>query len=116
MRKTIKEDMLRAWQKYRYGADSEYDPNDPIQPSDNFEKGFMAGLEVALSNQWVSVEERLPDDRQEVVYMFRWRNPRTGVWHEDGIDACRYDIEYGFRTDNENVTYWMPVPELNPII
>lgn len=75
---------------------------------------FSNGAVFALSHQWISVNERLPEDRQQVVYMFRWRNPRTGVWHEDGVDACRYDKDYGFRTDNENVTFWMPVPELNP--
>ncbi len=35
--------MLRAWQNYRYGPNHDFDPNEPVKPSDNFEKGFMAG-------------------------------------------------------------------------
>lgn len=73
---------------------------------------YLTEAAEALATQWVSVRDRLPEDRQQIIYRYRWRNPKTGIWHDSGIDACRYDKDFGFRTDNENVICWMPVPPL----
>ncbi len=75
-------------------------------------RAYIAGHFEALASKWVSVRDGLPEDRQQIIYRYRWRNPKTGIWHDSGIDACRYDKDFGFRTDNENVICWKPVPPL----
>ncbi len=79
---------------------------------DTYAAAYLAGAAEALASQWVSVRVGLPEDRQQIIYRYRWRNPKTGIWHDSGIDACRYDKDFGFCTDNENVICWMPVPPL----
>ena len=59
MSKTIEEAMLRAWQRYRYGADHEFDPNDPVKPSENFEKGFEAAFALPLADRLTDTEKAM---------------------------------------------------------
>lgn len=76
----------------------------------------QAATEMAewlLSNQWVSVEDDLPKDKQNVfIRLVDGRN--TSGWYshsieewfisvgEIGVDDCLY----------ERVTHWMPIPPL----
>lgn len=84
----------------------------PYFDSKDIQQAYLAGATEALASQWVSVRDGLPEDRQQIIYRYRWRNPKTGIWHDSGIDACRYVKDFGFRTDNENVLCWLPIPPL----
>lgn len=106
MSKTIEEAMLRAWQEYRYGPDHEFDPDEPIKPSANFEKGFEAGQNFALAHQWRSVEDELPEDDDTVF-----------VSDENGYHIASYFNGEWYSSDDEftrNPQMWMPIPSLNP--
>lgn len=61
--------MRKAWYEYRFGPIREYDDweNHPVKPSDNFEKGFMAGYTACEQSLWRSVEEELPEFGQKVI-------------------------------------------------
>ena len=68
--------------------------------------------------QWISVDERLPDDETPVLIMLRgeiaigelrWEHPS----HEETYQACRYwDNPHDDGQDWQwpDVTHWMPLP------
>ena len=74
---------------------------------------FIEGAEWVLSNQWVSVEDELPKDKQNVFIRLAdgrstsgWYSHSIEEWFisigEIGGDDCLY----------ERVTHWMPIPPL----
>lgn len=79
-------------------------------PCENFNMGFDAGVRFALSHQWVSVEERLPDDDQCLYFVADARlNPM-------GVDCAEYTCETKLFSRNGTVlhpTHWCPIPQLN---
>lgn len=81
---------------------------------------FVDGANYALSNQWISVEEALPEyeedvfvrfiehfqnntDEFEVGYCTRWRTSDKSV----KTDSKEFSI-----IGNMEITHWMPIPEL----
>lgn len=83
---------------------------------ENIQSDFLAGAEFALNNQWVSVEERLP----EVDYKFH--NSDYYMCHVD-VNGRSYYLQCWYNSidnrwtsawpwsDNEkiNVTHWQPL-------
>ena len=83
--------------------------------------GYNAGLDRALHsiayaptltppNEWVSVEERLPEVGQEVLVY--WRNTSQKAEH---FELTHYDGDHWFLLDNTErpwivVVAWMPLP------
>lgn len=64
-------------------------------------ESFKDGIIYALSHQWVSVDERLPEDDVLVV-----------VWIENSAilaDFCEKGKWHYY-----GVRYWLPIPPLNP--
>ena len=65
-------------------------------------------------NEWVSVEERLPEKKQDVLMLFKSGNMAVGWWHD--VDEhvtfwCAYTDD-GFYTDCDDIpVYWMPLPD-----
>ena len=68
-------------------------------------RGFKEGAEYAISHQWISVEEALPENQDYVLAGYKdsifmaWYRKRNNMWHNI------YGIEM-------NVDRWMPIPEL----
>ena len=64
-------------------------------------------------NEWVSVEERLPEKQQDVLMLFKSGNMAVGWWHD--VDEhvtfwCAYTDD-GFYTDCDDMpVYWMHLP------
>lgn len=72
---------------------------------------FEAGAEFALSHQWISVEEALPEYDEAVIVrnfygeiFFCHRSNRIGVETDDD-KWCNYT--------GAKIVLWMPTPELN---
>ncbi len=106
--------MRKAWFEYRYGPMREGDDweNDPVKPSDNFEKGFMAGVSFREQSMWRSVKEELPEDREHIIICYQ--SYHEGRWLTLYI-TDRYEKESGFNggwIKPEHVIAWMPIPEL----
>ena len=78
---------------------------------------FIAGAEWADKNpksSWISVEERLPD-RHPAKFM-NW-SKKVFVVVKRGRECCTYVDEYShiyntWRVFGDEVTHWMPIPEL----
>ena len=73
-------------------------------------------LSVRTGSPWISVNDRLPEDEQEVLVLANGR-PRE---HIELINACELATFYAgegwfFEAypdwDDPQVTYWMPLPE-----
>jgi len=53
---------------------------------------------------WVSVDDRLPEDRQEVLV-----HMANGAAQSDlDTHTCKYFVKYGF--ERSRVTHWQPLP------
>lgn len=90
-------------------------------PVSEFESGFNNGLNQAMweitqaptltpPNEWVSVEDRLPEVEQEVLVY--WRNTSQKAEH---FELTHYDGDHWFLLDNTErpwivVVAWMPLP------
>lgn len=65
-------------------------------------------------NDWISVEDRLPERNQDVIMYFDGGNMAVGWWHDNDEDItfwCAYTDD-GFYTDCECIpTHWMPLPQ-----
>lgn len=60
-------------------------------------------------NRWIPVEERLPEDREDVLVctkkgwiLVAWYGPRGKRWHIVLSDACMI---------HEDIAAWQPLPE-----
>lgn len=65
-----------------------------------------------LERRWIPVEERLPEDRSNVLVVAYWHE-RWGVymgWCAPGYKKWYVHIGIGDRND-VSVTHWMPLPE-----
>lgn len=71
---------------------------------------FNAGADFALAIQWVSVEDRLPEDEELVLINHKAGGITLAVWnerHQCWDDESGDDVMY-----SNGVTHWMPIPEL----
>lgn len=103
----------RAWIEkhfHDYGLSDEEVMSFKPLPSENFSEGFKAGVDFALSNQWVSVEERLPeDDRYFYLIADSRKNPLA-------IECVEYSCETQKFSRNGiflRPTHWCAIPKLN---
>ena len=74
---------------------------------------FLEGADFALNNQWISVEEDLPYNHEELLDGNITR--QVFVRKKNGeydISFMFYFIKWEFIIGLENVTHWMPIPKL----
>lgn len=95
-------------------AACDYDnPDDEPCYDKNFYDGFIEGANYALAHQWVSVEERLPEDNQQVIASFL--NGGISLGYYDYSD-CLWFIDGLGAYNKYEISHWMsiPIPQLNP--
>ena len=64
-------------------------------------------LDEAIARQWVSVSERLPEERRDVlVWDSLYENKYTMYWEEG-----QWFLFGGSAEVNYNITHWKPLPE-----
>lgn len=89
-----------------------------VQRVFGYDAGFVAGILAALEmptltppNEWVSVEERLPESQADVLVVAFWHEQwQTMIgWHSDMGKKWRVITPHGER-EPAGVTYWMPLP------
>lgn len=63
-------------------------------------------------NEWISVEDRLPDSQADVLVVAFWHeNWQTMIgWHSDTSKKWRVITPHG-EMEPGGVTHWMPLPE-----
>lgn len=83
--------------------------------NDAYNEGFIEGVQWAVSNQWISVDEALPDYDEGVLVTDKLGVENTGYYfnHRSNNPMVK-TYKNGFCDIGfEEVAYWMPVPELN---
>lgn len=77
---------------------------------------FKEGAKYALSHQWISVEEALPELGEDVLVMFPDKSitvaSRRKIFNECVGDVIVW-INGGYVYHDSMVRYWMPIPNLN---
>ena len=74
------------------------------------------GAEYALSRQWISVEEALPEMEKEVVLFNKnsIRHYEIGwLRKEKGCSKSKWAITNGF-VEDDDISHWMPIPKFEP--
>ena len=79
------------------------------------ERGFIDGAHFSLSNQWISVEDALPELDEEVLVLFPDGTTTVSVRHKtfnaDGKDVTTWkNSDYTYA--DSWIKYWMPIPAL----
>ena len=81
---------------------------------ENGDPSYIHGIKVGVSwadenpkSPWISVEERLPEPEKEVIILAK--NKYIDIDHltDDGEGGY-----YWWRSDDDKITHWMPIPEL----
>ena len=72
----------------------------PIDVNDAYKEGFKNGAEYALSHQWISVDDALPEANENVLALI------GGV----PVMAKGYHVRARIR----DISHWMPIPKFNP--
>lgn len=74
------------------------------------ELAFISGGNYALKNQWISVDEALPEFQQSVVVT----NSEGDYWTSWRLnDNCEDTDDNGFVNNGiGEITHWMPIPSL----
>ena len=72
----------------------------PIDVNVAYKEGFKNGAEYALSHQWISVEEALPEANEHVLALI------GGV----PVVAKGYHVRARIR----GISHWMPIPKFEP--
>ena len=57
--------------------------------------------------EWISVEERLPDDEQAIL-VYTGKNKPKRWWHTTSTIFRHGKFHVSLK---DNVTHWMPIPE-----
>jgi|GEM_PF-872009 len=108
----------RAWAAIHFNqpnlTEAELDSG-VFMPSENFSDGWDKGAEWALSSQWISVDERLPEKKKEVL-LYDANSARhyvTGWRRMKGYNESQWALSNGF-VEDKDITHWLPIPPLNP--
>ena len=79
----------------------------------HYESGFIEGAAFALSHQFISVKEALPEPEEEVVLFNKnsIRHYEIGwLRKEKGYSKSKWAITNGF-VEDDDITHWMPIPK-----
>ena len=72
----------------------------PIDVNDAYKEGFKNGAEYALSHQWISVEEAMPEANENVLALIG----------SVPVVAKGYHV----RARIGDISHWMPIPKFEP--
>ena len=90
--------------------------------NDAYNKGFEKGAEYALSHQWISVEEALPDDNEIALFIDQYGSMQLLTMNDIRaqnkiLDAMLMGVPRGLLEESivclDKIVAWMPIPKLN---
>ena len=113
--------MARAIDASRFGEIMEQWKKDCLADNDTQGADIISDVILQLDdmptltppNEWVSVADRLPEKKQDVLMYFDTGNMAVGWWHDKDEHItfwCAYTDD-GFYTDCDCIpAHWMPLP------
>ena len=69
---------------------------------------FIEGATFALQNQWISVDEALPEEDKKVIAMSEFGDIERMKYHNKAF----YHLKGSIIKDGEKITHWMEIPSL----
>lgn len=63
-------------------------------------------------NPWISVEDRLPEDDRDYLFMGNHIPLCLGRYYSNSLSGAIWSCDDGYWTPAKEVTHWMPIPEL----
>lgn len=69
---------------------------------------FKLGAKWALANQWISIDERLPEPHEEVLTYTKYAIHKYALAYCNSVD---WHDTLGCRI---RPNFWLPIPQLNP--
>ena len=103
MQTKVENNVFAAVQEYGIAVDKEELIKALQYDRDQYERGYRDGL-LYRADEWISVEERLPDNGETVLTVDNEGYMIVASWYELGgwfLPVCRANP----------VTHWMPLPE-----
>ena len=85
-------------------------------------KGFIEGAKYALSHQWISIDEALPDDNEIALFIDQYGSMQLLTMNDIRaqnkiLDAMLMGVPRGLLDESivllDKIVAWMPIPELN---
>ena len=75
---------------------------------------FIEGAEFALENQWISVDDDLPCNHDELFINDDKKETKTVLSIVNGyiMMSRMYKPKHKWHWENDEPTHWMPIPEL----
>ena len=75
---------------------------------------FLEGADFALNNQWISVEEDLPCNHDELFINDDKKETKTVLSIINGyiMLSRMYKPKHKWHWENDEPTHWIPIPEL----
>lgn len=73
---------------------------------DDVEASFIKGATFALQNQWISVEEALPKEYEQVIAMSEFVDIERMEYHNKAF----YRLKGSIIKDGVKITHWMEIP------
>ena len=79
-----------------------------------FAPAFLEGADFVLNNQWISVEEDLPCNHEELFINDDKNETKTVLSIINGyiMMSRMYKPKHKWHWENDEPTHWMPIPEL----
>ena len=103
----MKQALKEAARKY---ADEIYDPADRGILYRETQDDFIAGAKWhAKQNPWISVEDRLPNSKEEVLVLYEYEGRIQ-------IQQSLYLGQKDWRFSSSIILAWMPIPSFNEIL
>ena len=78
----------------------------------HYEAGFMEGAQYALSHQWISVEEALPEYDESVIVAFG--DDDYALLHRSNNSNVLTDKNGFCNYAYKEVLAWLPIPKFEP--
>lgn len=72
----------------------------------HYEAGFIAGAEYALSHQWISVKDRMPEYCKVVFVLHSSKVIEVSAYHADN----------NWSNFDDDIIAWMPIPPFEDIL
>lgn len=116
-----KEDKANEYAQIRYGCNNgNKETQNEIAKFIACRVGFEAGWDEALKNQWISVEERLPELNERVLVAQHGIN-RISICimkriPHDSSNHANKEWHWSLTNDKSEIIAWMPIPSFDDIL
>ena len=125
MKSTMNKILRKKIEQAAIDGSKHYDPNVSKYSQGKqvgYVRGFNAGAEFALSHQWISIDEALPDDNEIALFIDQHGSMQLLTMNDIRgqnkiLDAMLMGVSRDLLEESivrlDKIIAWMPIPKLN---